>query len=77
MGYDQHKLEIFIFRNGTFKDFFELAEIHKNTYIIKGIVFVYCIENIPGELTLFSNCRRMEKLIDEFANEKVENILRR
>ncbi len=76
-GYDHHKLEFFIAGNGTFKDFFEGADLHQNANKIKGVVCGYRIEEIPDEFALYRDCRRMEKLIDELAKgRKMEKILR-
>ncbi|MDY7393936.1 DUF2200 domain-containing protein [Aureibaculum sp. 2210JD6-5] len=76
-GYNQDILESFISGNGTFRDFFEGAKIHKNAHMIKGVVCGYRIEEISEEFTLYRDCRRMEKLIDELAKgRKMEKILR-
>lgn len=76
-GYDQNKLESFIRGSGTFGDFFEGAKIHENAHLIKGVVCGYRIEEIPEEFSLYRDCRRMEKLIDELAKgRKLEKILR-
>lgn len=76
-GFDQNKLDSFIAGNGTFEDFFEEANVHKNAHMIKGVVCGYRIEEIPEEFALYRNCRRMEKLIDELAKgRKMEKIMR-
>lgn len=76
-GYNQGKLDSFIDGNGTFGDFFEGAKIHENANMIKGVVCGYRIEEISEEFTLYRDCRRMEKLIDELAKgRKMEKILR-
>jgi len=76
-GYEQNKLDTFIAGKGTFGDFFEGARIHQNSYLIKGVVCGYRIEEIPEEFALYRDCRRMEKLIDELARgRKLEKILR-
>ena len=76
-GYDQNTLETFIAGTGTFGDFFEGAKMHQNADMIKGVVCGYRIEEIPEEFTLYRDCRRMEKLIDELAKgRKMEKILR-
>ena len=77
-SYDQNKLESFIAGNGTFRDFFEGAKIHRNANMIKGVVCGYRIEEISEEFALYRDCRRMEKLIDELAKgRKMEKILRK
>lgn len=76
-GYDQKKLDAFIAGNGTFRDFFEGADIHQNAEMIKGVVCGYRIEEIAEEFELYRDCRRMEKLIDELAKgRKMDKILR-
>jgi hypothetical protein len=76
-GYDQDGLESFIGGEGSFKDFFEGAQMHRNAHMIKGVVCGYRIEEIPEEFALYRDCRRMEKLIDELARgRKMEKILR-
>lgn len=77
-GFEQDKLDSFIAGNGTFRDFFEGAEIHENAHMIKGVVCGYRIEEISEEFALYRDCRRMEKLIDELARgRKMEKILRK
>ncbi len=77
-GYDQNTLESFIAGTGTFGDFFAGAKMHQNADMIKGVVCGYRIEEIPEEFTLYRDCRRMEKLIDELAKgRKMEKILRK
>tara|TARA_R110002049_G_scaffold247413_5_gene421587 strand:+ start:592 stop:960 length:369 start_codon:yes stop_codon:yes gene_type:complete len=76
-GYNQNTLESYINGNGTFKDFFEGAKMHENAHMVKGIVCGYRIEDIAEEFSLYRDCRRMEKLIDELAKgRKMEKILR-
>jgi hypothetical protein len=75
--YSQKDLDSFIAGEGTFGDFFEGAKIHKNAHLIKGVVCGYRIEDIAEEFSLYRDCRRMEKLIDELAKgRKMEKILR-
>ncbi|KAA1241560.1 DUF2200 domain-containing protein [Aquimarina sp. RZ0] len=77
-GYDQDRLESFIEGNGSFKDFFDGANLHENAHMIKGVVCGYRIEEISEEFALYRDCRRMEKLIDELAKgRKMEKILRK
>lgn len=76
-GYNQEQLDHFIAGNGSFRDFFEGANIHPNAHMIKGVVCGYRIEEIAEEFSLYRDCRRMEKLIDELAKgRKMEKILR-
>ena len=76
-NYDQKTLETFIAGEGTFGDFFEGAKMHQNAHMIKGVVCGYRIEDISEEFSLYRDCRRMEKLIDELAKgRKMEKILR-
>lgn len=75
--YEQDQLESFIAGNGTFGDFFEGAKMHENAHMIKGVVCGYRIEEIADEFSVYRDCRRMEKLIDELAKgRKMEKILR-
>ena len=76
-GYTQNQLDAFTQGQGTFLDFFDGAHMHPNASLIKGVVCGYRIEEIPDEFSLYRNCRRMEKLIDELAKgRKMEKILR-
>ncbi len=76
-GFDEKELETLIAEKATFKTFFEKANLHPNTHLIKGVVCGYRIEEIPDEFALYRNCRCMEKLIDELARgRKMEKILR-
>lgn len=77
-GYDQSTLDTFIGGEGTYRDFFEGANMHQNSHMIKGVVCGYRIEDISEEFALYRDCRRMEKLIDELAKgRKMEKILRK
>ena len=76
-GYHQNKLDYFIDGNGTFGDFFEGAKMHRNAHLIIGVVCGYRIEEISEEFSLYRDCRRMEKLIDELAKGRnINKILR-
>lgn len=76
-GYSQEVLETFIEGKGTYADFFNGATLHTNADLIKGVVCGYRIEEIPEEFTIYRDCRRMEKLIDELAKgRKMDKILR-
>jgi hypothetical protein len=76
-GYNQDKLESYIAGTGSFGDFFSGAKMHQNAHMIKGVVCGYRIENIADEFSIYRDCRRMEKLIDELAKGgKMEKILR-
>ena len=76
-GYNQEQLEAYIAGEGSFGDFFNGASMHANSYMIKGVVCGYRIEDIAEEFALYRDCRRMEKLIDELAKgRKMEKILR-
>lgn len=75
--YTQEELDGFISGEGSYRDFFEGAKMHHNAHMIKGVVCGYRIEEIPEEFSLYRDCRRMEKLIDELAKgRKMEKILR-
>lgn len=76
-GHTQETLDSFVAGNGTFRDFFTGAKMHENAHMIKGVVCGYRIEDIAEEFSLYRDCRRMEKLIDELAKgRKMEKILR-
>ena len=76
-GYDEVKIQNLIDEKVSFRDFFENANMHPNTDMIKGVVCGYRIENIADEFIIYRHCRAMEKLIDELAKgRKMEKILR-
>lgn len=76
-GLDQNTLQALINEKATFRTFFQKAKIHKNAYLITGVVCGYRIEEIGEEFELYKQCRQMEKLIDELAKGRdVEKILR-
>ena len=76
-GYDDAQLQQLIDKKVTIETFFENANMHPNTYLIKGVVCGYRIENISDEFITYKHCRAMEKLIDELAKgRKMETILR-
>ena len=76
-GYDDAQLQQLIDKKVTIGTFFENANMHPNTYLIKGVVCGYRIENISDEFITYKHCRAMEKLIDELAKgRKMEKILR-
>lgn len=77
-GYDQETLDMLIDEKVTYRTFFEKAKIHKNAYMIKGVVCGYRIEDIEDEFEVYKQCRQMEKLIDELVKgRKMEKILRK
>lgn len=76
-GYDPTTLNSFIAGSGTFAEFFSGASLHKNASLIKGVVCGYRIEEIPEKYSIYRDCRRLEKLIDELAKGRaMEKILR-
>ncbi|MGV6831377.1 MAG: DUF2200 domain-containing protein [bacterium] len=76
-GYDEAKLQQLMDEKVTFGTFFENANMHPNTDLIKGVVCGYRIENISDEFITYKRCRAMEKLIDELAKgRKMDKILR-
>lgn len=76
-GFDQETLQTLIDEKATYRTFFEKANMHPNSYMIKGVVCGYRIEEIEDEFELYKQCRQMEKLIDELARgRKMEKILR-
>jgi len=76
-GFDEDEIKALIDDKVTYKTFFERANIHPNSDMIKGVVCGYRIEEIADEFELYRQCRQMEKLIDELAKgRKMEKILR-
>ena len=76
-GFNQKALQALIVKKATFRTFFQKAKIHPNAHLIKGVVCGYRIEEIEDEFSLYKQCRRLEKLIDELAKgRKMEKILR-
>jgi len=76
-NYSQEELDKYIGGIGNFAEFFSGARMHMNSHMIKGVVCGYRIEEIADEFSLYRDCRRMEKLIDELAKgRKMEKILR-
>jgi hypothetical protein len=74
-GYDEDQLQKFINEKTTFKDFFELANLHPNANLITGVICGYRIEEIEYSLT--KQVRYLDKLVDELAKgKKMEKILR-
>jgi len=77
-GHDEDAIQTFIDEKATFRTFFQKAEMHPNSHMIKGVVCGYRIEEIEDEFELYRQCRQMEKLIDELARgRKMEKILRK
>ncbi|MDA9262134.1 DUF2200 domain-containing protein [bacterium] len=77
-GFDNNTLQSLIKEKVTFRTFFQKANIHPNSHLIKGVVCGYRIEEIEDEFELYKHCRQMEKLIDELARRrKMEKILRK
>ncbi|TYQ00005.1 hypothetical protein C7447_101613 [Tenacibaculum adriaticum] len=74
-GFDINKLNDLIDEKVTFKTFFEEASLHKNAYLIKGVICGYRVEEINNKLT--QQVRYLDKLVDELAKgRKMEKILR-
>lgn len=76
-GFDHDKLNEFIDREVTFKEFFDQATLNPNAHLIKGVICGYRIENIAEEFEIYRNVRYLDKLVDELAKgKKMEKILR-
>lgn len=74
-GFSEAQLQKFINEKITFKDFFELANLHPNAHLITGLICGYRIEEIEYPLT--KQVRYLDKLVDELAKgKKMEKILR-
>lgn len=75
-GFDAQKLQELIAAEVTFKTFFEMANLHANAHLIKGVICGYRIEEIDNTIT--RQTRYLDKLIDELAKgRKMEKILRK
>ncbi len=76
-GYDEETLLSLLDQKVTYRTFFENANIHPNSEMIKGVVCGYRIEEIEDEFRLYKQTRQMEKLIDELAKgRKMDKIMR-
>ena len=76
-GFDHKKLGELIDREVTFREFFDLANLNPNAYLITGVICGYRIENISEEFEIYRNVRYLDKLVDELAKgRKMEKILR-
>ena len=75
-GYDELRLQVFVYKNETFETFFQNAELNPNAHLIKGLICGYRIEEIDNSLT--QQVRFLDKLVDELAKgRKMEKILRK
>ncbi len=74
-GFDDKHIQDCIDKKITFNQFFQDANLHPNTHLIKGVICGYRIEDITYPLT--RNVRYLDKLVDELAKgRKMEKILR-
>ena len=74
-SFDEIKVQEFIDQKVTFETFFQEANLHPNTHLIKGLICGYRIEEIDNELT--KQVRFLDKLVDELARgRKMDKILR-
>lgn len=74
-GFNEKKIKELIDENVTFETFFNKANLNPNSYMIKGIICGYRIEDIENPLT--RKVRFLDKLVDELAKgKKLEKILR-
>ena len=74
-GYDTKEIKKLIDQKATFKSFFQNASMNPNTYLIKGVICGYRVEEIENTLT--QQVRYLDKLVDELARgRKMEKILR-
>lgn len=62
-GYDKKTIQEYIDNKATFTTFFELATLHPNSHLIKGVICGYRNEEIDNNLNLQARC--LEKLVDE------------
>jgi hypothetical protein len=76
-GLDEAAFKRLIDDNASYRNLFEHAKIHPNSYLIKGVVCGFRIEEIEEEFDIYKKARQMEKLIDELAKgRKMEKKLR-
>ena len=74
-GFNDKKIEELINEKVTFEKFFQMATLHPNAHLIKGVICGYRIEEIDNSLT--RNVRYLDKLVDELAKgRKMDKILR-
>jgi len=74
-GFNEARIQELIDERVTIRTFFELADLHPNAHLIKGVICGYRVEEIELEPT--RQARYMDKLIDELAKgRKMEKILR-
>jgi len=74
-GIDEKAIQELIAKKSNFSDFFKQANLNPNSYLIKGVICGYRIEEIENQLT--KQVRYLDKLVDELAKgKKMEKILR-
>jgi hypothetical protein len=74
-GFDHAKLQELIDEKVSFEKFFELATLHPNANLIKGVICGYRVEDIENPLT--QKVRYLDKLVDEIAKgRKMDKIKR-
>lgn len=75
-GYDEKRIESFIQKRVSFKEFFAGAQINPFADQIKGVICGYRIEEIENPLT--RQIRYLDKLVDELAKGRsMEKVLRK
>jgi hypothetical protein len=74
-GFDHAKLQELIDEKVSFEKFFELATLHPNANLIKGVICGNRVEDIENPLT--QKVRYLDKLVDEIAKgRKMDKIKR-
>jgi hypothetical protein len=74
-GFDINKIKELINEKVSFEKFFELATLHPNAVLIKGVICGYRVEEIENPLT--QKVRYLDKLVDEIAKgRKMDKIKR-
>lgn len=74
-GYDFTEQKFHIDQKSTFEIFFNSAQLHINSHLIKGVICGYRIEDIENPLT--RKVRFLDKLVDELAKgRKIDKIFR-
>jgi hypothetical protein len=74
-GFDEQKLQELIAEKVSFEEFFKVAKLNPNAYLITGLICGYRIQEIENPIT--RKVRYLDKVVDELAKgKKMEKILR-
>jgi hypothetical protein len=74
-GFDEQKLQELIAEKVSFEEFFKVAKLNPNAYLITGLICGYRIQEIENPIT--RKVRYLDKVVDELAKgKKMDKILR-